>query len=159
MKPVAPEYMKVALLSKTIAVMIRAVIAIAISVVVSTSVPSLSWRAGLWGIVIAAVMLAATLEIMIAMRQVRALGYAELPDELAIRSGIMFQKLVFVPYGRMQQVNVQSGPLLRRWGLASVELVTAAATTNARIPGLKLAEAELLRAKLTELGHTQMEGL
>lgn len=89
----------------------------------------------------------------------RAIGYAELPEELAIRKGIMFQKLVMVPYGRMQQVNVETGPILSRYGLAKVKLVTASAATNAEIPGLPLAEAERLREKLTELGRAHMEGL
>lgn len=71
----------------------------------------------------------------------------------------MFHRVTVVPYGRMQQVNVETGPLLKRYDLASVELVTASAGTDAKIPGVALEEAERLREKLTALGEANMEGL
>lgn len=95
----------------------------------------------------------------LSVRRARALGYAELEEELLVRSGIMFQSLTVVPYGRMQQVEISSGPLLAKFGLASVELVTASSDTNAAIPGLEKNEAERLRTKLTALGMSNMEGL
>ncbi|USR79618.1 PH domain-containing protein [Arcanobacterium pinnipediorum] len=98
-------------------------------------------------------------DIWLTMRRAKALGYLELDDELLVRKGIMFQEVTMVPYGRMQQVNLASGPLLRKFGLASVELVTASANSDASIPGLPLAEAERLRDKLTRLGQTKLEGL
>ena len=97
--------------------------------------------------------------VWLALRRARVFGYAELDDELLIRSGIMFHRVTVVPYGRMQQVNVETGPLLKRYGLASVELVTASAGTDAKIPGVALEEAERLREKLTALGEANMEGL
>lgn len=97
--------------------------------------------------------------IWLAVRRARVFGYAELEDELLIRSGIMFHRVTVIPYGRMQQVNVETGPLLKRYDLASVELVTASADTNAEIPGITLEEAERLREKLTALGEANMEGL
>ena len=69
-------------------------------------------------------------------RQVRAIGYADRADDLLVVSGILFKRLVVVPYGRMQQVDVRRGPIERYLGLATVQLHTAAATTDASIPGL-----------------------
>jgi len=92
-------------------------------------------------------------------RQVRAIGYAERDDDLLIRSGIMFRKLVVVPYGRMQYIDVHVGPLDRVLGIAKVQLHTAAVSTNAIIPGLPIAEAERLRDQLAERGEARMAGL
>ena len=64
-------------------------------------------------------------------RQVRAIGYADREDDLLVVSGILFKRLVVVPYGRMQQVDVRRGPIERYLGLATVQLHTAAATTDA----------------------------
>lgn len=95
----------------------------------------------------------------VSVRRARALGYAELEEELLVRSGIMFQHLSVVPYGRMQQVTISSGPLLAKFDLATVKLVTASSDTDASIPGLEKDEAERLRTKLTALGMSNMEGL
>jgi membrane protein YdbS with pleckstrin-like domain len=92
-------------------------------------------------------------------RQVRAWGYAERADDLLIRHGVMFRELVVVPYGRMQFVDVSAGPLERSLGLATLRLHTAAAASDARIPGLPRAEAERLRDQLGSLGEAQAAGL
>lgn len=92
-------------------------------------------------------------------RQVRAIGYAERDDDLLIRKGIMFRSLTVVPYGRMQYLDVSRGPLARRFGLASLELHTASASTDATIPGLGSDEAERLRDQLTRRGEARRAGL
>ncbi|MET9697162.1 PH domain-containing protein [Streptomyces sp. NPDC006529] len=92
-------------------------------------------------------------------RNWRSWRYAERADDLLISRGVMWRHETVVPYGRMQLVEVTSGPLERRFGLASVQLHTAAATTDATIPGLVPAEAERLRDRLTELGEARSAGL
>jgi len=92
-------------------------------------------------------------------RQVRAIGYAERDDDLLVRRGIMFRSLVVVPYGRMQLVDVSAGPVARPLGLASIQLHTAAADTDASIPGLRAAEASDLRDRLAARGEARMAGL
>jgi len=86
-------------------------------------------------------------------------GYAEREDDLLVRRGVMFARLSVVPYGRMQFIDVTAGPLERSFGLATVRLHTAAAATDARIPGLERAEAARLRDSLAELGEAQAAGL
>ncbi|MFP7696298.1 PH domain-containing protein [Trueperella sp. LYQ143] len=93
------------------------------------------------------------------VRRAHIFGYAELDAELLIRSGVMFHRVSVVPYGRMQKVDVHTGPLLKIFGLANVHLLTAATTTEAKIYGVTVAEAERLRVKLTHLGQAHMEGL
>ena len=86
-------------------------------------------------------------------------GYAELEDELFVTRGALFRRLVVVPYGRMQYVDVQAGPLERAYGLARVQLHTAAPGTSAHIPGLPAVEAARLRDRLTAAGEAQAAGL
>jgi uncharacterized protein len=95
----------------------------------------------------------------IVSRRYRAWGYAEREDDLLVRRGVMFARLSVVPYGRMQFIDVTAGPLERAFGLATVRLHTAAAATDARIPGLAREEAARLRDRLAELGEAQAAGL
>ena len=91
-------------------------------------------------------------------RQVPAIGYAEMGDELAVRRGIMFKKLTLVPYGRMQYIEVDSGPIARRYGIATVTLHTAA-VSEAEIPGLPHEEAVRLRDRLSKRSESMLAGL
>jgi membrane protein YdbS with pleckstrin-like domain len=92
-------------------------------------------------------------------RRYRSWGYAEREDDLLVRRGVAFARLSVVPYGRMQFIDVTAGPLERSFGLATVRLHTAAAATDARIPGLEREEAGRLRDRLAELGEAQAAGL
>ena len=92
-------------------------------------------------------------------RQVAAWGYAEREDDLLIRKGVMLRSMVVVPYGRMQYVDVQAGPLDRRLGVATVQLHTASAGTDAVIPGLPPEEAARLRDRLARRGEARLAGL
>lgn len=92
-------------------------------------------------------------------RQVAAISWSEQPEELVIRRGRLWRSLVSVPYGRLQLADMQSGPLSRRFGLASVQIHTASPRSGGSIPGLPVEEAEALRARLTERGESQRAGL
>jgi membrane protein YdbS with pleckstrin-like domain len=92
-------------------------------------------------------------------RNWRSWRYAERADDLLLSRGVLWHEETIVPYGRMQLVEVTSGPLERKFGLASLQLHTAAAATDATIPGLTPAEAERLRDRLTELGEARSAGL
>lgn len=92
-------------------------------------------------------------------RRVRAFGFVERADDLLVTSGVLFKRLVIVPYGRMQLVDLVAGPIDRAMGLATVKLHTAAATTDAGIPGLTPERAAALRDRLAELGEERSAGL
>jgi membrane protein YdbS with pleckstrin-like domain len=92
-------------------------------------------------------------------RRVRAWGYAERDDDLLVQRGVLFSRLSVVPYGRMQFIDVTAGPIERSFGLATVRLHTAAAASDARIPGLSREEAARLKDRLAELGESQAAGL
>jgi membrane protein YdbS with pleckstrin-like domain len=92
-------------------------------------------------------------------RRVRSIGYMLRDDDLLFRRGIMFQRFVSVPYGRMQLVDINRGPLARAVGLSELKLVTAAAASNVTIPGLPEADAEELRDRLVALAESRRAGL
>ncbi|MFI5819354.1 PH domain-containing protein [Streptomyces rishiriensis] len=92
-------------------------------------------------------------------RNWRSWRYAERADDLLISRGVLWREETVVPYGRMQLVEVTSGPVERYFGLASVQLHTAAAATDAAIPGLDPSDAERLRDRLTALGEARSAGL
>jgi hypothetical protein len=92
-------------------------------------------------------------------RRVRSFGYVERADDLLVVSGILIRRLVIVPYGRMQMVDVTAGPIDRWLGISTVQLHTAAATSDATIPGLIPAEATALRDRLAARGEQRNAGL
>jgi uncharacterized protein len=92
-------------------------------------------------------------------RQVSAISWVELDEEIVIRKGRMFRSLVSVPYGRLQYVDIQSGPLARANGIASCEIHTASPESGGSLPGLRVAEAEALRSRLAARGEAQRAGL
>ncbi len=92
-------------------------------------------------------------------RRVRAIGYQLRDDDLVFRRGIMFQRIVAVPYGRMQLIDINRGPLTRALGLSELRFVTAAAATAVVIPGLPELDAEQLRDRLVGLAESRRAGL
>ena len=113
----------------------------------------------LWPVGIAVVVFFAIWRAIITVRAVKAWGYAERDNDLLVRHGLLIRRLSIVPYARMQYVDVTAGPLERSFRLATVQLHTAAAASDARIPGLPPAEASRLRDRLTALGEDRAEGL
>jgi membrane protein YdbS with pleckstrin-like domain len=108
--------------------------------------------------VVVTVALGATLSLFL-RRRFRAWRYLERNEDLIVARGVMVQRLSVVPYGRMQFVEVTAGPIERLFKLSTVKLHTAAAASDARIPGLEQAEAARLRDRLTELGESMAAGM
>jgi membrane protein YdbS with pleckstrin-like domain len=96
---------------------------------------------------------------VLVVRSVRSWGYAERDEDLLVRHGLFVRRLSIVPYARMQFVDVTAGPAERLLGLATVTLHTAAAASDARVPGLPGREAARLRDRLAALGEARAEGL
>lgn len=92
-------------------------------------------------------------------RNRRSWGWSESEDDLLVTSGVMFRRLVVVPYGRVQFVDVEAGPVEQRLGIAHVTLNTASTETAAEIPGLPAEEARRLRDRLTDLGRAHDAGV
>jgi membrane protein YdbS with pleckstrin-like domain len=89
----------------------------------------------------------------------RSWAYQERDEDLIVQRGVLIRRLSVVPYGRMQFVDVTAGPVDRIFRLATVRLHTAAAASDARIPGLERDEAARLRDRLAALGEAKAAGL
>ena len=113
-----------------------------------------------WAWIPAGVIVVITLITMIVLpRQAKAIGYMLRTDDIVFRKGILWQRMIAVPYGRMQLVDITHGPLDRAFGVSQLKMVTAAATTGVQIPGLSQAAAEALRDTLIEVAETRRTGL
>jgi membrane protein YdbS with pleckstrin-like domain len=113
----------------------------------------------LWPVAMGVVVVLGIWRTIVTIRAVKAWGYAERDNDLLVRHGLLVRRLSIVPYARMQYVDVTAGPLERAFHLATVQLHTAAAARDARVPGLPPAEAARLRDRLTALGEDRAEGL
>ncbi|GAA1705160.1 hypothetical protein GCM10009808_23920 [Microbacterium sediminicola] len=146
----ARQYVWVQLISSGVLIVLVAVAAVVLAVFAGFA---LSWIPA--GIVI--VLIGITMAIT--PRQARAYGYQLREDDLVFRKGILWQRVVAVPYGRMQLVDITHGPLDRGFGIAQLKLVTAAAATGVVIPGLPQAAAETLRDTLIAVAESRRTGL
>jgi uncharacterized protein len=111
------------------------------------------------GLAAAVVLAGAALVLWFARNRFRSWAYQERDEDLIVERGVMVRRLSVVPYGRMQFVDVTAGPVDRMFRLATVRLHTAAAASDARIPGLERDEAARLRDRLAALGEAKAAGL
>lgn len=151
---VSPRYAWVDLVLNLFWVLIVAVGYLLIALTLADERPPL-----LVHLIVAAVVIGLLVNAVLAFRRVRAIGYVLREDDLLFRRGIMFERVIAVPYGRLQLVDVTRGPLLRALGLATLKFVTASVATGVHLPGLPEAEAEALRDRLVELAETRRSGL
>ncbi|WP_414839151.1 PH domain-containing protein [Carnobacterium sp. TMP28] len=68
--------------------------------------------------------------------------------EVVFQKGYIFRSITYVPFSRIQHIETEQGPFLRRENL--MELVIYTAATAHRIAGLSLEESEKLRESLLE---------
>jgi membrane protein YdbS with pleckstrin-like domain len=131
---------------------------LALLAIVAAAVVAVSSRTA--AILVGAVALAGVASsVYFVRRRVRAWGYLERDEDLLVRRGVLVRRLSVVPYGRMQLVEVTAGLMERAFGLSTVKLHTAAAHSDARIPGLEPDEAARLRDQLAALGEAKAAGL
>lgn len=105
------------------------------------------------------VLAAATAAMLLVERSVRAWGFTEAANDLLLTHGVLWRRLVVLPYGRLQSADVTVNQMQRVLGIATVRLHTAAATTDACIPGLALPDAARLRDRLADRGEARSTGL
>lgn len=146
----ARAYVRVQLISQGAVFLVVLVAAIVVQVV-----SGVIWQ---W-IPVGVVLLITAVGMIITPRQARSFGYQLRRDDLVFRRGILWQRVVAVPYGRMQLVDITHGPLDRGFGIAQLKLVTAAASSGVTIPGLTQGAAEHLRDTLIDVAETRRTGL
>ena len=70
------------------------------------------------------------------------------PLAIELEHGVVIRRHEAVPYFRIQQIDVNHGPLDRLLGLATLEVTTASASGSAGLPGIAAEEAPSVRAEL-----------
>jgi membrane protein YdbS with pleckstrin-like domain len=128
-------------------------------VVVATSMPALLAQNPFLLAIPAAFAIIFIVTLALVKPRVRSIGFQLREDDLLFRRGLMWQRFVAVPYGRMQLVDINRGPLDRAVGLSELKFVTAAASSGITIPGLPAADAEELRDRLVALAESRRAGL
>jgi uncharacterized protein len=147
---VSPKYVYVDVVST---------IVLALILLAATSGPAFfSGVVWLW-VLPAVVLVIMILVVAFVPRRVRAIGFQLRDDDLLFRRGLLFQRFVSVPYGRMQLIDITRGPVSRIVGLSDLHFVTAAASSTVAIPGLPIEDAEQLRDQLVALAETRRAGL
>ena len=87
--------------------------------------------------------------LVIRKAQVRGVSLREF--DVAYRSGLFWRKTVIVAFSRVQHVEVSSGPLQRKYGLASVKFFTAGGSSvDLKVDGLSTERAEQMRAFIAD---------
>lgn len=147
---ISPRYVVSQIVQNVIFLVFVVIVAVVLNVVLSQD----------WVWIPAGVVILITLITLIILpRQAKAIGYMLRADDIVFRKGILWQRMIAVPYGRMQLVDITQGPLDRAFGITQLKMVTAAATTGVQIPGLTQRASEALRDTLIEVAETRRTGL
>ncbi|WP_173917091.1 PH domain-containing protein [Halobacillus sp. Marseille-Q1614] len=76
-------------------------------------------------------------------------------QEIELQHGLFIIKRTLVPMVRVQHVDTEHGPLLRKYRLATISISTAA--TTHKVPALDEQEAEELRLSISSLARVAEE--
>jgi len=91
-------------------------------------------------------LLSGALITLLVMKQVKVKAYALRDHDIAYRSGLIWRKTTLLLFSRVQHVEVTSGPLQRRFGLATLKFFTAGGSSvDLKIEGLLREDAEKLK--------------
>lgn len=77
-------------------------------------------------------------------------GYAIREKDFVYRSGWLFQETSACAFNRIQHCSVSSGPIDRRFGLATLRMYTAGTEGDLAVPGLPEEEAFAIKEFITQ---------
>ncbi|AKM08195.1 PH domain-containing protein [Pelagerythrobacter marensis] len=96
--------------------------------------------------IVPVLLVAAFLVVRVPLRRYAARGYMMGEDRLRVVRGILFRSDTIVPFGRVQHIDVDQGPLERAYGLATLTLHTAGNhNASVTLPGLAEGDARAMR--------------
>jgi len=92
------------------------------------------------------ILLTGGLVTLLVLKQIKMKCYALRDHDIAYRSGLFWRKTTVLLFSRVQHVEVSSGPLQRKYGLASLKFFTAGGkSVDLKIEGLLREDAEKLK--------------
>ena len=136
---------------KTMMRVIAALVAVALLVgatIAEIAIPG--WTGVVWA---PAALVVAYLVLYLPMRRFATRGYSLAEERLRVVRGVLFRSDTVVPFGRVQHIDVDQGPLERGFGLATLTVHTAGShNSSVSLPGLAhqdaLAMREAIRAAI-----------
>ncbi|MEL6877507.1 MAG: PH domain-containing protein [Pseudomonadota bacterium] len=111
------------------------------------------------GVIVGTVLvLALAFIIRVPMRRFAARGYNMSVDRLRVVRGILWNSDTVVPFGRVQHIDVDQGPIERFFGLGTLTLHTAGShNASVTLPGLEHSHATEMREEIR--AHIKRESL
>ena len=105
-----------------------------------------------FGVIMGLVALVAlALIIRLPNRRWHARGYAMSADRLRVVRGLLWHSDTTVPFGRVQHIDVDQGPIERAFGVATLTLYTAGNhNSSVHLPGLEHGLAKDMREAIRE---------
>ncbi|MBU1253584.1 MAG: PH domain-containing protein [Alphaproteobacteria bacterium] len=91
-------------------------------------------------------LLASAILLRLPQRRWQARGYVMADERLRVVRGLLFHSDTVVPFGRVQHIDVDQGPLERAYEIATLTVHTAGShNASVHLPGLKHADALAMR--------------
>jgi uncharacterized protein len=135
---------------------VAAAVVVTVAVLVAVDATTAAWIVGGAG---AAVAVATGLVLiwLLPMHDHRHFRYEVMDLGLYVARGWLWRRWQVVPHARIETVDIRSGPLLRAFGLVSVQVATAAAGGGTGIPGLTPDAADGLVEELSRRAGIEAE--
>ena len=122
--------------------------------------PKTTWLPALTGAIAAVLVVWGIWWAALLPRRTRALGYSLRPNHLMARQGLLFRHVTSIPYGRIQYVDVDSGPLERALHLVRLTIRTAGVTASkVTLYGIPAEHGQQLRELLIRRADERMAAL
>ena len=122
--------------------------------------PKTTWLPALTGVIAAVLVVWGIWWMALLPRRTRALGYSLRPNHLMARQGVLFRHVTSIPYGRIQYVDVDSGPLERAHHLVRLTIRTAGVTASkVTLYGIPAEHGQQLRQLLIRRADERMAAL
>ena len=101
--------------------------------------------------IVPTLIIAVVLILRVPLRRYHARGYRLADERLQVVRGILFKSDTVVPFGRVQHIDVNQGPLERFYDLATLTLHTAGShNASVLLPGLAHEDALAMRETIRE---------
>jgi membrane protein YdbS with pleckstrin-like domain len=111
----------------------------------------LAGAAGAWPLAVVPLVGGGVAGVLLARAAWRRRTWSLAPRALELTRGVIVHRATSIPYERIQQIDLERGPLERMFGVSQLVVRTAAATTDATLHGLAPSVADGLRQQLLDL--------
>lgn len=141
LKPINKKYLTLLRIEWLITSLVLGAIAIALITLIP-HIRNYYW----WLIIAAGVLFIVALYFFVQEKSFPFISYSVRDHDVIFRRGWLVRTTKVCPYNRIQNCSLHTGPLERKFGLASLTLFTAGSDgADLKIPGLTQDEAETLR--------------